>query len=161
MNRKLVLGILAGFIVLCTVASVAVGLGGASLWQRLSEEPEDVRAEVKAPPSTVKGAPFTIEISVENLSAETVLLDSIDVAEGYLNGMDISQSEPAFSEARELPFGGVQTYRFEQEIPPGETLVVRMIAIGKEAGDWSGAIDVCIDSGIRCLTSVAQTVVEE
>jgi hypothetical protein len=73
MNRKLILGMFAGFVVLCTIASVVIGIWGASLWQRVSEEPKNVRADVQAPSTTAKGEPFTIRVSVGNLSGETIL----------------------------------------------------------------------------------------
>jgi kynurenine formamidase len=161
MNRKLILGIFAGMVVLCTIASVAVGLWATSLWQRLSEEPEGVRASVDAPSSVVQGESFVIRISVENLTGEAMVLDSVDVAEGYLAGIDVLEADPAYSESFSLPFGGVQSYAFDQEVPAEQTLIDRLTAQGKTTGEFSGAIDVCVDSGIHCLTFDTRTTVEE
>lgn len=161
MNRKVILGVFAGLVVLCTIASVAIGLWGTSLWQRVSEEPEGVRASVEAPSLVVQGEPFIIGIAVENLSGEPKLLDSVDIDEGYLAGIDVMEAEPAFSESLPLPFGGVQSFTFEQNIPAKQTLIVRLTAQGKVVGEFSGTIDVCIDSGIHCLTFEARTIVEE
>ena len=161
MNRKLILGIFAGLAVLCTIASVAIGLWGTDLWQRVSEEPEGVRADVEVPSSVASGELFVIRVSVENLSDETVVLDSIDVAEGYLDGVEILEANPAFSESYPLPFGGVQTYTFEHDIPAQQTLTVRLTARGETAGEFSGPIDVCVDSGIHCLTFDTRTVIGE
>lgn len=161
MNRKIILGILAGLIVLCTIASVAIGLWGTSLWQRVSEEPEGVSASVEVPSSVVPGESFVIRVSVENLTGETKVLDSVDVGEGYLAGIDILEADPAFSESFPLPFGGVQSYAFGHDIPANQTLIVRLTAQGRTAGEFSGTIDVCVDSGIRCLTFDTRTVVEE
>ena len=124
MNRKLILGVLAGLVVLCTIASVAVGLWGTSLWQRVSEEPEGVLAEVAAPESATLGQTFVIRVSVQNLTAEALVLDSIDVAQGYLAGIDILGADPTFSESFPLPFGGVQSYTFERDIPANQTLMM-------------------------------------
>ena len=161
MNRKIILGIFAGLIVLCTIASVAVGLWGTSLWQRVSEKPEGVHASVEAPSSVVPGEPFVIRVSVKNLTGETMVLDSVDVGEGYLAGIDILEADPAFSESFPLPFGGVQSYAFGHDIPAHQTLIVRLTAQGRTAGEFSGTIDVCIGSGIHCLAFEAQTIVEE
>jgi hypothetical protein len=161
MNRKLILGIFAGLIILCTIASVAVGLWGSNLWQRVSEKPEGVRADVEVPSSVALGESFLIRVTVENLSAETVVLDSIDVGEGYLVGIDIVEAEPAFSESFPLPFGGVDSYAFEHDIPARQTLIVRLTAHAVMAGEFSAPVDVCVDSGIYCLTLDARTVVEE
>jgi hypothetical protein len=161
MNRKLILGIFAGLVVLCTIASVAVGLWGSSLWQRISEDPEGVRAEVEAPSSVALDESFVIRVSVENLTGESLVLDSIDVAEGYLAGIDILEATPAFSESFPLPFGGVQSYTFDYEIPAKETLIVRLTAQGRTTGEFSGVVDVCVDSGVHCLTFDTRTVVEE
>ena len=160
MNRKLILGIFAGLVVLCTIASVALGLWGSGLWQRVSEEPGGVRADVEAPPSAALGESFVIRVIVENLSDDTAVLDSIDLAEGYLAGIGILEAEPAFSESFPLPFGGVQSYTFEHDIPAKQTLVVRLTARAEVAGEFSGPIDVCVDSGIHCLTFDTQTIVE-
>lgn len=161
MNRKLILGVLAGLVVLCTIASVAVGLWGTSLWQRVSEDPEGVLAEVAAPESATLGQPFVIRVSVQNLTAEALVLDSIDVAQGYLAGIDILGADPTFSESFPLPFGGVQSYTFERDIPANQTLIVRLSAQGKTTGEFAGPIDVCVDSGIHCLTFDTRTIVEE
>jgi kynurenine formamidase len=161
MNRKLILGIFAGLVVLCTIASVAVGLWGTSLWQRVSEEPEGVRASVEAPSSVAQGESFVIRISVENLTGDAMVLDSVDIAEGYLAGIDILEADPAYSESFSLPFGGVQSYRFDQDIPANQTLIVRLTAQGKTTGEFSGAIDVCVDSGVHCLTFETRTNIEE
>ena len=53
------------------------------------------------------------------------------------------------------------SYTFEQEISPGTTLVLQFFGVAVNTGDFSGSVDVCINSGSICTSFAARTVVEE
>lgn len=160
MNRKVIIGIVVGCGTLCIIAAVLALVAGGAFYRWLVQEPENVTMGVDAPVSVIKGEPFTIEVRVENLAAEPQMLDSIDIAEGYLAGIAIRSSDPPFLESYSLPVVDFRSYTLGQSIAAGETLVVRFDAVGLQAGDYAGEIDVCVGSGSACATFVIRTLVE-
>jgi hypothetical protein len=161
MSRKVVIGIIVGCGALCAIAAVLALVAGGAFYRWVVQEPENVKMGVEAPVSVVRGEPFIIEVRVENLAAEPQILDSIDIAEGYLSGIAIRSSDPPFTESYSLPVVDFRSYTLGQSIAAGETLVVRFDAVGLQAGDYAGEIDVCVGSGSVCTTFLTRTLVED
>lgn len=156
------LGIGCGVIgVVCVVLAATALITGGAFMKWAMQTPEDVNIQVDTPPQTTKGESVVLKIQVENTAAESQSLHSIDISSEYLAGILMVNAEPPFTESQQIPFVDMQTYTFEQEIAPETTLVVQLFGTAIKAGDFSGQIDVCINSGSVCDTFHARTVVEE
>ena len=160
MNRKWILPLAIGCGVLCLIAAVVAGVGGAVFWGWLMEEPENIGINVDTPVMATMGETFILQVNIENLAKEAQVLDSIDIADAYLEGLSIERVEPPFTESYPISLIDYQSYTFLRDIPPGETLTVRFYVVPTRAGDFGGDIDVCIGSGSSCLTFIVRTVVE-
>ena len=161
-NRGLLIGIGLGCLALVTCASVTGGaliLGGAIALRDAFSVPEDISVGVIAPATAQVGAPFSILVRVNNLASDEQMLDSIDIETSYLEGVVIESSSPDYVET----FGiiGWQSYTYLQRIPPESELIVQIIAVPVAAGDYSGAIDVCINTGANCITRELRTIVTQ
>lgn len=159
MNKNVIIGIGAGCVFLCIIVT-GVGLAiGGTFFTWLTEEPEQVTINVNAPTQTAKGNRIMIPITIQNTSAAPQVLDSIDIPMSYLNGIAIEGSEPEYIDSYPIPFADYHSYTFMREIAPGDTFVVRFFALAVKTGDFSGEIDICIDSGTNCASFYARTVV--
>lgn len=160
MKQKWILPLAIGCGLLCLIAAVVAGLGGVAFFDWLMEEPENVSIDVGTPVMATLGETFVLQVNIENLAQEAQVLDSIDIADTYLEGLSIQRAEPPFTESYAIALVEYQSYTFRRDIPPGETLAVRFYVVPTRAGDFGGDIDVCIGSGSSCLTFIVRTVVE-
>lgn len=111
-------------------------------------------------PATVKqNDTFGLAIQIENLDARPRVLDSIEFSPDYLAGITIEESAPPFTTASERPYSGDQAYIFDLTLESGEIVTVEFSAVGQQAGEFSGELDVCLDGMVRCLSYGIQTVV--
>ncbi|MBI2334133.1 MAG: hypothetical protein HYU84_18565, partial [Chloroflexi bacterium] len=53
-----------------------------------------------------------------------------------------------------------QTYSFQAAIPPGESLTISFEGQAVLPGDFSGGVDVCINSFFNCYTGSIRTLVK-
>jgi len=159
-NRSLIVGIILGCGGLCLVLAVIALVAGGAIVKWLVEEPENIHVNVDVPLLVSKGEPFAVVVTIENLVDESRLLDSIDIDDKYLEGIALTGAEPPFFESYSLALLDQQSYTFEQGIPPTGILVVKFDAIAVRTGDFSGQIDVCIDTASNCLPFTTRTVVE-
>jgi hypothetical protein len=159
MRKKAVIGIGLGCVLLCIAATVLLLVVGAVWVWQIVEGPENIAISVDVPVQVTKGEPTTIEVQLANTAPEPQMLHSIDISAEYLTGLAVVGSEPAYIEAQ--TFGEWQSYRFEREIPAGGSLTVRFSGVAVKAGDYSGSIDVCINSGSSCMTLATRTIVDE
>ncbi|MDH5656738.1 MAG: hypothetical protein OEZ34_12570, partial [Spirochaetia bacterium] len=59
-----------------------------------------------------------------------------------------------------VPIDNTMSYIFENDIPPGETAEVKIHAVGLQEGDYSGNIDICINSDTSFLERPVRTIIE-
>lgn len=144
---------------LCIVGVIVLVFAGGSLVDSFLEEPEQVNIDLNVPLQAQKGNRIMFTVTVENTSTEAQILDSIDISTNYLNGIPVEESEPRFVEDYPIPLVDYHSFTFQQEIGPGETLVVRFFGFALRSGDFSGPFDVCIGSGSNCSTFTGRTVV--
>jgi hypothetical protein len=153
-------------------AKVAVGCGigclvgllglvaGLFVLDRMTEAPKDIEVLVTVPSRVARDQEFTIEVQVRNTGSAARELNSLDVADEYLAGVAIRGSEPPYRDTLHVPIDNSYSYEFRKPIPPGGALVVRFRAVGLKAGDHSGDVDVCVDSGGTCTSHLLRTMVE-
>jgi hypothetical protein len=163
-NNKTMIWIAVGCLVVlvCILAVVLFGFGGL-MWLG-GQTPENASVQVTAPISAKVGEDVEILVTVTNTSDKDMELSSVDFSLNFLNGFTISQVEPPYTETSQYDaLGGgetYQTYYFYRPIAPGETLRIVFTAQAVLAGDYSGDVDVCIDSDFNCMTNVPRTVIE-
>lgn len=163
MDRRVQIGIalVLVLIVVCCVCTACGGLAVVGGWlYTMATEPFEAVVSASAPSLVEKGESFVIEVTVENPTDEALLLDSIDIAESYLDGIHVERSEPPFGESYHLPIFDQQVHVFQKIIPAREELVVKLFAVALKTGDFAGVLDVCMDPG-GCQSHRARTVVEE
>ena len=68
MNRKWILPLAIGCGVLCLIAAVVAGVGGAVFWGWLMEEPENIGINVDTPVMATMGETFILQVNIENLA---------------------------------------------------------------------------------------------
>ena len=145
-----------------TVGLIALMLlltGSISSWG--CNQPQDIIVNVVAPLHIVKGEEFVFEVGVENTSASTQILYSIDIWDKYVEGISIIRSEPQFTNSFHIPIDNTQSYEFKKDIPAKDKLVIRFYAVGIKPGDYSSYLDVCINTGIDFISHPIVTIVEE
>lgn len=149
-------------VVVCIVVVILFGFGGL-MWLG-SQSPENADVKVSTPPNASVGDDVQIQVTVTNTSSEVLELSSIDISLNYLNGFTVTQVTPAYSDVGQYDsLGGgetFQTYYFYQPIEPGISLTIVFDAKAVIPGDFSGAIDVCIDSDFNCITNIPRTVIK-
>ena len=163
-GNKTLVWIAAGCLVLviCVLAVVVLGFGGLA-WLGL-QTPDNATVSINAPLSANVGDDVQIQIDVTNSSSEPLELSSIDISLNYLNAFNVYRVEPPFSETSQYDsLGGgetFQTYYFYLTLDPGETLTIILEAEVVLSGDFSGTIDVCIDSDFNCVSNIPRTVIK-
>ena len=158
-GTKIGIGVGVGCAVICLVGGIILLAGGGAFFSWVMKEPENVVIEVNAPPLVNLDEQFVIEVWVQNTAPESQSLKGVDFESKYLEGILITESAPRFTEASEIPLVEFMSYSFEENIPPGETLVVNFVALGILRGSYSGDVDVCINDVAICSTYNVRTVV--
>ncbi|HEY5731219.1 MAG TPA: hypothetical protein VIS72_14290 [Anaerolineales bacterium] len=163
-NNKTVMWIVGGClaVIVCILAVFLFGFGGL-VWLG-SQTPENASISVGFPSIVSVGDDVQMTVSITNTSSETMKLSSIDFSLNYLDGFTITDVDPAYSDSGQYDsLGGgetFQTYYFNQTIEPGETLTVIFNGKAVQPGEFSGDIDVCIDSDFNCKTNIPRTVIK-
>lgn len=162
-DRKTILWVAGGClaVLVCIAAAVFLGFGGL-VW--MSTQTADEATAILDVPATARvGEPYTFRITVTNTSSKEIELYGVDLSMNYLAGIAIVSTDPAYTETNQFDaLGGGETYftyYFHQAIAPGESLTVSFAGTAVTAGDFSGAVDVCIDSDYNCINNSARTVI--
>ncbi|MGH2620728.1 MAG: hypothetical protein ACRDHG_09185 [Anaerolineales bacterium] len=158
-NRGVLVALGIGCLVLagCGVIALVLGVGGITLVGSAVAEPADIELGVIAPANVQVGESFSLLVRVRNLAAQSQTLDSIDITDEYLAGIRIQGADPGFSDVFSVL--GYQSHTFRVPIPAGTELIVQFRAAAAQAGDFSGEMDICINTGSNCLTRPLRTVV--
>ena len=158
-NRGLLVGLGIGCLLLagCGVLAVVLGVGGIKAFGTAIKDPSDIELGVIAPETVQVGNSFSLLVRIRNLAGQPQTLDSIDLADEYLAGVQIQGSDPAFFASYAI--FGYQSHTFQIPIAAGSELIVQFRATAAQAGDFSGTLDVCINTPSNCLTRPLRTVV--
>jgi len=115
-------------------------------------------AVIHAPTSVAVGEAFEVVATITHNADETQTLHSIDMGETYLEGVAITSSDPAFSQAYLLG-DGTYSHTFMTDVPV-DGLTITFDAVALQSGNWKGAFDVCLDDGLNCSFYTVSTYVE-
>lgn len=150
--------ITAAAIVFCCIAALVGGV----YWLGSLSTSEIADITVNAPANVEQGQAYTITVTVRNISDKEIELNSVDIDKNILNGFIIATVEPSYTDTYEYESSGTtfQTYSFQAAIAPGESLTVTFEGEAALPGDFSGEVDVCIDSFFNCHTGYVRTLVK-
>ena len=123
-------------------------------------EPEDVNVTIELPLNVSQGDEFVIVATVKNTSSDQQELVSLDIADGYLDGIAILRTEPNHSEATHIPLDNTMSYVFELPVGAGEQKEIKLYAKAVRQGDYNAEIDFCINSEFSFLSRSIRTIVE-
>jgi hypothetical protein len=115
---------------------------------------------IDSPVSASLGQEFSVVCTVVNRAAKPQKLVSLDVADGFLKGIVIHSAEPAFTEAIHVPIVNVVSYSFGRTLASAETFKVAFRCYAAKAGDWSGEVDFCVNTGASSLTYPLRIIVK-
>lgn len=121
---------------------------------------DDFSAIVQAPAMARKGEPFEVVVTVNNSAAEPQVLESIDIDDAWLAGITLTGSSPPYGGAMHVPIDDTWSYSYQETIPAGGSLTVRLQATGVQAGTWRGEVDVCVGGAARFRSYPLVTTVE-
>lgn len=121
--------------------------------------PDGWDVDVDYPTSVAIGDEITIVATVTNNTGEDQILHSIDIGETYLEGVAITDTDPAYSDSFLLD-DGTYTHFFIVDVADGESSTVTFTGTALTAGDYQGAFDVCIDDGLTCNFLQVRTVIQ-
>ncbi|MCP4140834.1 MAG: hypothetical protein GY755_11180 [Chloroflexi bacterium] len=163
MNKKLAIGIGIGCVVACVVVGIIFLGAGGLLVKWALEEPENISIEVLTPAMVSNGEDYIIDVQITNTADEAQDLNSIDIDKSYLSGIVIRKTEPAYIDIAEHEFLGAvfTSYYFDSKVPASGTENVKFYVTALKPGDFTGEIDVCINSVSDCLEQYLRTVVKE
>lgn len=156
MTTKKIIALGCGFVGLIGVLLVALFVLFVA---HIAQDPENMRITVDAPTTVKQGQEFQLVVQVINdRSKGPLTVDSIDIGEDYLKGFAVVSCEPAFAASTKIPIDDSRSYEFKAPVPPGGTNQFVFKLQARQAGHFSGELDVC--EGMRFLTMVVETQVE-
>jgi len=135
-----------GLLILLIVLLVCLGV--ALVVYMFGTQPNTIQVQVVTPATTASGGPFTIDITIENVSLEPVTVASVGLDENILRGAEVVSSQPSYSsiKQRDYPYyGGWNEFMLDTELAPGETLMVTFNLQPKQVGSFSGDVTVWIE----------------
>ncbi len=120
-------------------------------------EPENIEVSIDAPVSVSVGQAFEVVLTVKNTGPSNQTLVDMDIGEDYLEGVVVQKMDPPFKDA--LDAFGIMTYSMDLALPPEQEITVTISAYAAHAGDYSGSIDLCINSAVSCLYYPVRTII--
>jgi hypothetical protein len=153
-------GCIAGLV--CAIAVCIFGFGGLS-WLG-SQSADEITTTMDFPNEVQAGDSFEFTIHITNISSSTVELKSVDFSMNYLGGILIDSTEPAYTTTDQYDaIGGEETfqsYYFNKSIAPDETITLKFYVKAISVGDYSGTIDICVNSDFNCQSNIARTIIK-
>lgn len=142
-----------------TGLAVVIALVAGGAWFYNAVTVRHIEASISAPLSVALDEPFDITVHIKNTASVSQSLVDLDVAQGYLSGVAIRSASPPYKESTGLPLNGGTSLTFKHSIPANGELVVVLHAVGVQEGDFSGDIDLCINSSFGFVTHQVRTMV--
>ncbi|MCI0553618.1 MAG: hypothetical protein L0287_21945 [Anaerolineae bacterium] len=163
-GNKTILWIAGGClaVLVCALAIVIFGFGGLA-WLG-SQTAENVTVQLDIPTEAQTGDTLEFSITITNISGQTAELISIDFSMNYLGGIVIENSSPPYARTDQFDaLGGGETFQsfyFNRSIAPDETFTITFNGKATFSGDYTGSVDVCIDSEFNCTRNITRTIIK-
>lgn len=150
---------------------ILIGLGGGTalvltcciggiIWMAIAAQPpEGVLVQVDAPSRVTPGEEFVIVIQIDNTTNDDHVVNSIDIWDGYTEGISIDDSAPGWRSV--FPSFGFTTYEFMTTVQAGTKKNIKLTATAQYEGDFGGGVDVCFNNEVACVQDQIRTVVSQ
>ena len=149
MKKKNIVGLIA----IATIVATVIFTG-------CLEYPKNIVIDIQSPSFVNEKEEFNIIVTLENTAENPQKLVSLDIADSYLEGISIINSEPHCKSDYHVPIDNTRCYEYYIEIPADGKQTVKFTAIALKKGDYSGDIDICINSEMNFLSKQLRTIVE-
>lgn len=142
---------------------ILLGIGFIIFINLFTKSPEGINITINHKPNVSINEDFQIQIEIENTTNQERTLDSIDIGNTYLTGIQIHKSNPPTKEVIDSPnikiIEPFVTYYFTKTIKPNSKEIITFDATAVSIGDFDGSIDVCIDGIANCIYNKIRTIV--
>jgi hypothetical protein len=133
-----VLGVVAGVVLTVVFFAGVATRGGPSLVSTVY-----VPAEVEV------GEPFAMRIVAYNPHPEEVQLHSIDIDESFIDAFEVLAIEPRPTDSTRIPLLDQQSWFFERDVQPGDSLEVTFTLSPLRVGVPVGNVEIC-NTAVDC-----------
>lgn len=133
-------GVLIGCSIFGLVLVTAAGIG---IWFFLFRVQPMADASLAIPPSAEIDQTIEMVVTTHNPHAESVIVDSIDISDSFLEGFQVTTVDPAENETMDVPFVDQRAWMFSHTLAPGETKTFTFTLNPVLVGHYSGDVDVC------------------
>ena len=124
------------------------------------ESPENIVVGIQSPSFVNETEEFNIIVTIENTAEKPQKIMNLVIADGYLEGISIINSEPQYTITHHLSMSNAQLYDYNIEIPSGGKQIIKFTAVALKKGDYSGDIAIFINSKTNFLSNQLRTIVE-
>ncbi len=155
----IILGIILVLIICCCTA-----VGYFAYTSYMSLQPlENADIEVNLQPVVEAGADLDFTITIINISEKSINLNSINMGQDFVDGIQIGDSTPIFEYRDHYDLLGfpMEMFIFNEMILVGESLTLKFDAKAVKTGDFTGQMFICVDNTTNCEIILLRTVVEE
>jgi hypothetical protein len=121
---------------------------------------EGIEINMEVPAVVKENEEFITQVKITNTLDDPQTLVSIDVGDGYLEGVSLVKTEPGFTESMHVPIDNSVSYSFKKEIGPQESITIDLHWKATSEGKFSDYIDFCINSEINFIEKYFSTVVK-
>lgn len=119
----------------------------------------NVLLTVTSPAEVRVGDEFEIVVELTNVGDQDVFIATIDLWAGYLDGIEILGSDPAWTRRASDVEDSYDELYYNLNIPAGGSAEVKLRARAKQAGTWADDLDVYFESDWSMLTHSQKTTV--
>ena len=157
-GAKIIIGIVVGVVILgltCIGGIVAFGFYVAG------NVPEGIDIGFEYPDDVAVGDEFELVVTVYNDLNEKRTLGDLDFYQPILDGVKITDIDPAPSNDDGEYLFGMRTLTYNDTIPANGEYVVTLTLLAEESGYYSGDVDVTIDGMLSIYSTYQMLVIEE
>lgn len=119
-----------------------------------------ISVEVRDPQTVKAGEAFTFGVRVQNTQNTERSLRSIDIDRTFLTGLEITDVNYKRSDEYYVESLDQDIFEFNTPIKANGSLEVTFSAVAKNAGEYGGDFDICIDNDINCVFESIDVIVQ-
>lgn len=132
--------IITALITMFITSLVWIGIGVGGYWLVTRDAPP-FAVDVDHPDVVEVGETLTVKVTVMNDGTKDLKFAELDLYDTFLDGFEVVAVSPK-PKTKER-FFGIFTYGFSRTLKPAESFGIEFELRAKEAGLWTGGVDVC------------------
>jgi hypothetical protein len=135
--KKYVIGCVAAAVIVVAIVAVAICL------LEITRDLPLLDASLSLPSEVQLDSTLTMVVTTTNTHSEPVILDSIDMDDSFLAGLQVLSIDPEPTDTLHIPVINQRSWAFGKRVLPGSSLPVTFELRAVMEGHFSGDIDVC------------------